>query len=870
MVLLERSPFLAELNDLLSQATRGEGRLVLLGGEAGAGKTVLVQEFCRSLTGGARVLVGACDPLSAPRPLGPLFDIAHAVGGELQRLLETGESRERIFAGFLAALSSPSGPRVVVFEDMHWADEATLDLLRFLGRRISSTHTLLVITYRSDEVGARHPLRVAMGDLATTAVPRLMLPPLSEDAVGTMLRGSPLDPGLVHRQTGGNPFYVSEVMAGGTEQIPETVRDAVLARAARLSPAARGLIEAVAVTPPQAELWLLAVLAGDAVAALDECLASGMLKAANGAVAFRHELARRAIEEATAPDRGIGLHRAALAALVAPPAGAADLARLAHHAERAGDAEAVLRFAQAAGARASSLGAHREAAAQYARALRFAARQPLPEHAELLEHHSFECYVTTRDEEALASTLQALDCYRKLGDRCREGDQLRWLALVRLNSGYAREAVETAREAVSLLEELPPGHELAMAYCTLAGACVLTEDADEIEVCARRALDLAQRLDDHRAYVNALQSLGAADALRGRPSGIEQLERCLALAQEAGLENQVGRGYVLLAVAGCRERSLARMEEYVEPALVYCERHDLDVWGRILLAMRGWIALERGDWDQAAETSARVLMENCTLSCLQARVVLGLLRARRGDPDAWTPLAQAREVAERTGQLFWLWQVAAAEAEARWLDGRPEDIAKVTHATFELAVRLRSPWPVAELAWWRRQGGVQEPIPEDAGGPFSLQLRGDWAGAAEAWRSAGCPYEEALALAGADDDEALRRALAELQRLGARPAAAIVTHRLRERGARGLSRGSRLATRNNVANLTAREFEVLGLMAEGLRNTEIAERLVLSPRTVDHHVSAILGKLGVRSRADAARAAIAARKPAPYLGIRAS
>ena len=597
---------------------------------------------------------------------------------------------------------------------------------------------------------------------------------------------------------------------------------------------------------------LLEKLVPDAFGSLDECLGSGMLASDEGAVSFRHELARLAIEEAVPPGRKLALHRAALAALVDSTGGAADLARLAHHADAAGDGEAVLRFAPAAAARASSLRSHREAAAQYARALRFADALPPQERASLLQHRSLECYFTAQDEEALAATDEALACFRELGDTLQEGDALRWRALVLLNRGYAPEARETAEAAVKLLEQLPPGHELAMAYAALSALAIFSEDAEAVTVWAGRAIELGERLDDAEASIIALGSLGVSEALRGSRKGTEKLEQTLERAAERGLVFQVARAYLLLGMAGCRARSLAQMEQAADAGTSFCDEHDALAPGRYLLAMRSWIELERGNWDRAADTVSLVLSEQCTLSCVQARIVLGLLRARRGDPDPWTPLAEAETVAQRTGQLWWLSQLAAARAEAAWLEGRSDAIGEATEDAFRLAVQRGSPWPIAELAWWRRRAGIEDEIPEEAHGPFLLQLQGEWAEAAQAWHAAGCPYEEAVALGEVDDEAAQRRALDELNRLGARPAAAIVARRLRERGARGLPRGPRPATREHPAGLTARELEVLALVAEGLRNAEIAERLVLSQKTVDHHVSAILRKLEVRSRGQAA------------------
>jgi AAA ATPase-like protein len=715
--LLEREGAIAALEDALDEARAGHGCLAFVSGEAGVGKTALVRSFCAAAD--ARVLVGTCDGLHTPPPLGPFVDIARMTGGRLGVVVPEGAAPRSVYDALVDELRA-AGDTVVVLEDLHWADEATLDTLGLLGRRIERLGALVVATYRTDELPRTHPLRIVLGDLATAAgVRRLQLDPLSPSAVAHLAEPYGLDAAELHAKTGGNPFFVTEVLASGSAEVPDTVRDAVLARAARLSGQAHDLLEAVAIVPQRCELSLIEAIANDASNALEECLASGMLRVEGRAVAFRHELARIAVEESINAFRRIELHRAALGAL--RRAAPRDLARLAHHAEAAGDAEAVLELASAAGAAASTAGAHREAAAQYARALRFAGDLAAAERAQLLERRSFECYLTTQDAEARAAAETAIALHRELGNRLEEGAALLSLARVLANTALVPAARRTAEEAVAVLEELPHGRELALAYAARAGFETLAEDGDEAARWAEKAIALSDEIGDAECRLSAFVTLSLLGALRGSAEGRRALQDAL---ERGGPANHVGRLYTVLAMSACRERSLERMAAYVYPGLAFCEERDLSIWGRYLLATRSWIELERGEWDAAANTATLVLAHRCTLSSLQAQIVIALLRARRGDPDPWTPLAEADRVAEGTGQLWWLWQVAAAKAETLWLEGRAAEIGAATEDVYRLALRLRSPWVAGELACWRRRGGLDEEPPAEAAEPFRLQLEG--------------------------------------------------------------------------------------------------------------------------------------------------
>jgi DNA-binding CsgD family transcriptional regulator/tetratricopeptide (TPR) repeat protein len=851
--LLERAAELAALEESLAAVRgSGQGRLVLIAGEAGIGKTSLLRAF-RAAHADVPTLWGGCDPLFTPRPLAPFLELAGAAGGRLAGRLARARTPADVL-GVLTAELPRRGPALLVIEDMHWADEATLDVVRLLGRRLERLPLAVVLTYRDEHLDRAHPLRVVLGDLSAPGITRLVLRPLSPAAVAALAGDTTVDADALARRTGGNPFFVTEVLAARGAEMPATVRDAVLGRAARLGEPARGILDAVSIFPPRAELALLEACVPGYPDGLDECLTSGMLHTEGAAVAFRHEIARVALDGELTPHDRVRLHRAALRALgrALPP----DPARLAYHAEGAGDREAVLRWAPVAAARAALVGSHREAAKQYARALREAEALDPERRAELYERCSYECYLTDQMPEALDARLRALAEHRARGDRVREGDAHRWVSRLRWFLGENEAAESEAQAALDVLEGLPPGPELAMAYSNMSQLRMLARHSEDAVVWGERAIALASRLGEDEILVHALNNVGAAQYQAGDPEGRATLERSLELALAGGLEEHAARAYTNIASQALQQRDYATAGEYLGRGIAYCREHDVDSWR---LYMTGWLArlhFDRGRWDEAADAAATVLRypNPAAPSRIKPLTVIGRLRSRRGDPEAWQPLDEALRLAEGMAELQRLAPVAVARAEAHWLAGELDLVADETESTLAVALRGCDPWAAGELAVWRRRAGVRERVPEAGlAEPWALELAGRPEAAAERWDALGCPYESALALASAEGEEPLRRSLAELERLGAVRTAAAVAHTLRTRhGVRGIAVGPRAATRANPGGLTGRELDVLELVSEGLRNREIAARLYVSEKTVHHHVSAILRKLAVPTRGQAA------------------
>ena len=825
--LLERDAELRRLRETLRGAGQGRGSVVLVSGEAGIGKTSLVRAFAREAAGRARVLAGACDDLVTPRTLGPFRDMAREAAPALARAMEPGAARDAVFGAVHQELAG--GPVVLLVEDVHWADDATLDVLRYLAWRIPELPAVLVLTYREDELGGQHPLRRVLAALPHGEVRRLHLRPLSAGAVAELAGGHGADAAAVLAATAGNPFFVTEVLANPGVEVPATVRDAVLARLEGLSDPARQALELLAVVPGRAERWLAEELLGDQLAALDAAARRGMLEADPGHVWFRHELARRAIERQLSATARVARNREVLAALAGHPG--VELSRLSHHAHRAGDPEAVLGHGLAAAREAAGAGAFSEALAHYELVLAWSARLPAGQRATVLEESVWVLYNLSRFEEAAARAERVVALREGAGDPGSLGQALTTLSRMRYMVNDPTGSEEAATRAVALLMPLGDQARLGRACTYLAAILKLTDRPEEAIALARRSLELGERTGQPDVVAHSLNYLGSALLDLGDPGGAEQLRRSAAVARAASSFEYAQRAYTNLVEGLYRLGRFDELDQPLADGLAYAREYGFASHEYNLEAHRCMLATLRGQWDEAEAGLRRLLAgEDPGVLASFGLSALGRLLARKGDPAAGPLLEQAGRTAARTNSVQPIALAGIAQVEAAWLAGDHAAAAELARVPLERTGGRGAERYRGELLRYLARCGHQVEAPAGCPPEFALGIAGDWAGAADRWASLGAPYEQALELAASGREPELLAALATLERLGAVAAATLVRRDLRRMGTRHLPRRPRPRTRANPAGLTDRQLEVLALLAEGLTNAEIADRLVVSVR----------------------------------------
>ena len=806
MELLERSDQLSALADSLDAVHRRGGRDARPRRRRGGRRQDRrsLQAFCDGSASPARVLWGACDALLTPGPLGPLFDIAEATGGELEELVAAaapGRTRSRPrcvreLAGGARRCScsrtstGPTRRRSTCCACWRARSQAVPALVaRQLPRRRArpraSAHA------RARRAGQRRAAVTRLAVPTALAGRRRRARRAARDRRAGALPPDERQPVLRHRGA----------RRGDRGDPADRARRGARARGPPLAAGARGCSRRSRSRPRGPRSGCCEALAPGRARRLEECLASGMV-ARRAATACRSGTSSRGWPSRTRwrPTAGsrCTAARSRRSARLRPAR--ADPARLAHHAEAAGDAAAVLRFAPAAAARAASLGAHREAAAQYARALRFAdglpprgagraARAP---RVRVLPHRR----ARRGDRGAGARPGASPSARRPLA----EGDCLRSLSRLYSVPGPHRGGRRgRAAQAVALLEGLPPGRELALAYAQPRRSSTrIAEDAERGHAPgARRRSSSASSWATPRSSSTRSPTSAPSRSSPTRRRRRRQLERSLELALRAGLEEQAGRAYVnLVVVAAARRRYDARRSLPRRRASSTARERGLDLWRLYLVACRARAgARPRAAGPRRADSAALVLRDRRTwpVPRILALTVLGLVRARRGDPTSGRRSTRRSRWPSRPASCSASGRSAAARAEAAWLAGataravgrRPRPRSSSRCAAGAVGGRRAGRAGAAAPGSSRRRRRTRR---RAVRGRAGRRLRG---ARPSCWTALGCPYEAALALAGADDDGAAARALDELQRARRPPAAAIVARRLRERGVRGLPRGPR-------------------------------------------------------------------------------
>ena len=699
--LLERDEQLRRLNDAFVAAGEGRGRIVAIAAEAGAGKTALTERFVANLKGGARVFWGACENLSTPEVLLPLRDIARASG----EAFDFGADHIRAFESLLRLISRGAAPALLIIEDVHWADTATLDLIRYLGRRIARVRALILITYRDEEVDARSPVRNLLGESPAGSVQRLTLDPLSLAAVSDLAAKAGRRGEDLYALTAGNPFLVTEALAVEGSVPTDAVRDSTLARASRLCDSARVVLDAVSLFPRHAETAVIADLVKGVIdAGLDDCVEKGMLSLEGGLVQFRHELARRAIEASIAPTRRRALHQKVVDVL--KRRADARASEIAHHAERAGDVAALLKFAQRAGDAAAAAGAPREAAAHFGAMLQHRDAMNPSLVVETLEQHAEQSYLSGSADRAMSSMVEAAGLRRRAKETLKLGRDLTRLTRFAWMCARRADAERFVEEAITVLETAPPGAELAWAYSHQSQLDMLASRMGSAISYGERALTLARQLGEEEIIIHALGNIGSAKADDGGANPCDELLQSLKKATAGRYHDHVERASCNLSCSHYWQRDYRSALEYIDRGVAYAAVLDLTHWEGYLRGWRAMIWLDQGEWSLAEQEAQEISCRSYATEMYRfpALIALARLRLRRGDQDADTPLEAARVLAASMAEPQRIVYIAMIDAECAWQSdeaGEATERAKRQLKEVQAVAEQRDcRWVIEDLALW--------------------------------------------------------------------------------------------------------------------------------------------------------------------------
>ena len=853
-MLFEREAILDRLRNRFDRVGEIGGQIVLVCGEAGIGKTSVIDALLAQLPAAQQTAVGLCDPLYTPRPLGPVRDICHALFGAAPN----GSEEASYFEGFIKRASALRSTAVLVIEDMHWADQRSLDWLNYLGRRISQLPILLVGSYREDEVAAAHPLRTALGAIPATSKFQISLPPLSADAIREIAAGSGFSAEKLVEITGGNPFFITEILNNkqATEEVPASVADAVNARLNGLPQAVRDMLELASCCPGEIALDLMQAATDGAVTEMSfEAIPRSMLVGSGRRFKFRHELARLATYERQSPFARAKAHGKLLSALlqkVEPP-----LDMVVHHAQGADDPKILLKYAPRAAAQAVSLGAHREAAMYLAATLHYVDQAEPETAAEIYESWAHEAGLSLNiDDDVIAAREKAVALWTQLDRPQRVGENLGWLSRMHWYRGEAEIAQQYLKKAIAVLENQSPSSAKARAFALRAQFMMLQDNMDEAILRGREALAIAEEVGDQEIRAHALNTVGSAALFRGDPDGEADLRESLRIARQQGLHIDAARAFTNLSECLIELGALQRADALIEEGIDFDTRHDLDAWTFYLIGRKAQLRFEQDKYSEALAIANGVLeRENLTLLMqMPALIIRARAKLRLSESDAQESLDTALAGAERIGEPQYLLPLYIARIEAAVLANNPAQATPHIDWIESLDPGLISPRKQGEILFWCVLADHDHAgeIGAGASDGFVAFAARDFERAAVHFGVSGARYFAAWAHVMKGGKEAFASADQVFREIDA--IAARKSLRLRAPDLAGtadlppLRRGKYRAARQHPYELTGKEQVVLRHLALGASNEAIARKMSRSRRTVENHVSSILSKMRAENR----------------------
>jgi len=859
MELIERDEYLIQLQKQFEKTQAGEGHCIFVSGEAGIGKTTLIKAFCKELTKESRIYHGTCDALFTPRPLAPLYDIAMQFPVDLQPHNWDIADRTGLFSLFFHELRFQKETCVIVFEDIHWADEATLDFIKFLARRISQLKCLFILTYRDYEIHTRHPLRNVLGQLNPDSFIRIQLMPLSRQAVERLAAEKGYNGEDVYSITGGNPFYVSEILASYSQGVPDNIKDSILSVYNRLDEKTKQVWEILSVSPTGFRIEYLEKMEPLYAAVIERGLELKILILEQDRLFFKHELYRRTIEVSLSPFVRVALNKKILDLLKDSFVQNHEIEQIIHHAKNANEYDLVVQYAPAAARLAVLAGAHIEASRLYLSAIEYYQGHDQDILIELYESYAYECYLTNQIKEAIIYTGKSLTLWNKKNEKEKIGNCMRFLSRLWWFDGNRKKAESYGAQAIEVLDTQPSSRARAMAYSNMSQLMMLSDQPEECIFWGEKAIAMAKELSDDEILCHALNNVGDVQIRieSSKEQGILLLQQSLEIALKNSYHEHVARAYTNLGHNGLLIKNYDFARKYLDEGIQYCEERNLDSWTTYMLSSRARLYLDTGNWNEAYR-----IADNLNKNADQSGVVkigvlliLATVKMRRAEDGALAFLLEAKAKALETMELQRIIPAVVALLEYEWLTGQSIIEQETLGRTITMIEKMGNVYENSLFAFWMQQVRKQKiPLREEYAA-YDLHNEVTAREAAVFWQKSGCPYEQALALFEGNEDDK-RKAITLVQQLGADAVFEKLKSEMRNSGIKSIPRGIRKTTRSNAALLTSRELEILQLIKESLQNKEIAAKLFISAKTVDHHISSILFKLDVNTRVKAVNEAL--------------